>query len=174
MTGCSTYAIPRYSISADNLSELRKIKSAPVALGSFKTVGPDVADSIICRAVGPVKTPDGETFAEYIKKALASELTLAEKYDANSSVVITGSLTALNFRSDVGEWTMALSLQSSNGQTMSVAEKYNYGFNWSAIVACDQTAQAALAAVQNLIHTAVSDVAFRALMRPSSPAVFGK
>jgi hypothetical protein len=166
MTGCSTYAIPRYSISADNLAELRKIKSAPVALGSFKTVGADDSDAIMCRAAGPVKTPDGETFADYIKKALASELTLAEKYDPLSKVVITGSLTVIQFSSEVGEWNMAMSLMSSNGQQLGVAEKFTYGFSWMADVACIQTAQATLAAVQNLIHKAVSDAAFQALMRP--------
>ncbi len=171
MTGCSTYAIPRYSISADNLSELRKIKSGPVALGPFKIVGPDVGDSIMCRAAGPVKTPDGETFGEYIKKALASELTLAEKYDPQSKVVITGSLTTIQFSSEVGEWNLAMSLMSSNGQQLSVAEKFHYGFSWMADVACIQTAQATLATVQNLIYKAVSDAAFPALMRASSSEI---
>lgn len=171
-TGCSTYAIPRYATSADNLSALRKIKGSPVALGNFVSVGSDVTDTIMCRAAGPVKPPDGVTFAGYIKKALAAELTVAEKYDAQSKVVISGDLTTIQFSSDRGEWNMSLLLRSSNGRQLSLAEKYSYGFSWMAETACSQTAQAGMSAVQNLIGKAVSDPAFSSLMQsPAAEAV---
>jgi hypothetical protein len=34
---------------------------------------PDLRE-ITCRAVDPIKTPDGETYAEFIRKALIDEL----------------------------------------------------------------------------------------------------
>jgi len=163
-TGCSTHALPRYAVSTGNVAELRKIKSTPVAIGSFITAGSDVADSIFCRAVGPIKTPDGETYADYIKKALVSELTMVEMYDAKSAVVLSGELTTFSFDSHRGVWDMALRLKSSNGKQLSVSEKYDYGFNWFALVACAQTAQAGMSAVQNLIHKAVSDPGFSSLL----------
>lgn len=167
MTGCSNYAIPRYASSADNLAVLRKIESPAVALGAFKTSDPDIKDTVMCRAAGPVKTPDGETFADYIRKALAAELTVADKYDERSQVVITGTLTTIQFNSQIGEWNLGLTLKSSNGQQLTADEKYSYGFSWLADTACIQTAQAAMGAIQDLIHKAVKDPAFASLMRPS-------
>lgn len=175
MTGCSNYAIPRYTSSADNLAVLRKIESPAVALGAFKTSDSDIKDNVMCRAAGPVKTPDGETFADYIRKAIAAELTVAGKYDERSPVVITGTLTTIQFNSQIGEWNLGLALKSSNGQQLTVDEKYSYGFSWLADTACTQTAQAAMGAIQDLIHKAVTDPAFPSLMRPlPNPVVYDR
>jgi hypothetical protein len=69
LTGCSTYAADRYAVSMDSQEELRAISSAAsdrkVAVSEFSASKPGQSE-IGCRAVGPIKTPDGESFEEYI------------------------------------------------------------------------------------------------------------
>ena len=68
LSGCSTYAASRYSISADNVTALRAFRGQTVAVGPFTAAQPGKTE-IMCRAVGPIKTPDGETFEEFVRKA---------------------------------------------------------------------------------------------------------
>lgn len=77
MAGCSTYAADRYAVSMDSQEELRAISSAApdrkVAVSEFSASKPGQSE-IGCRADGPIKTPDGEPFEEYIRKALIGQL----------------------------------------------------------------------------------------------------
>src|SRR5690625_7160011 len=63
-TGCSTYATDRYTISMDNVVALRSLNGQTINVGEFSASAPDKR-SIVCRAVGPIKPPDGEPFSEY-------------------------------------------------------------------------------------------------------------
>lgn len=78
-TGCSTYAAARYSISADNVRTLRTFKGQTVNIGAFTAAKPGQTE-ITCRGVGPIKTPDGEPFEQFIRKAFLDEMTIAELY----------------------------------------------------------------------------------------------
>jgi hypothetical protein len=61
LSGCSTYAAFRYSISADTVATLRGLRGQSVRVGDFTAAQPGRTE-ITCRAVGPIKTPDGESF----------------------------------------------------------------------------------------------------------------
>jgi len=50
-----------------------------VSIGPFTAAEPGRSE-ITCRGAGPVKTPDGEPFEEFIRKAFISDMTLAEIY----------------------------------------------------------------------------------------------
>ena len=73
LTGCSTYATDRYSISASNVVALKKHHVSQISVGEF-TAGNSSEASIMCRGVGPIKTPDGENFETFIRNALISEI----------------------------------------------------------------------------------------------------
>lgn len=170
LAGCSTYSTDRYSISADNVVALRSLKDHKVAVGEFTSsardsrTGADLSE-IMCRGVGPIKTPDNESFADYIKKAVIAEMKMAEIYAPGAPTVISGNLGSIDFSSTSGYWDMGLTLKSSNGRSITVHEKYPYGTSFFlAVAACDQTAQAFMPAVQDLVGKAVRSNAFKNLI----------
>ena len=72
-TACSSYAVPRYGVAVTNVTALRQIGGQKTNVQPFTATGESKTE-IGCRAVGPVKTPDGRPFEEYIRKALIDEL----------------------------------------------------------------------------------------------------
>lgn len=156
--GCSTYATAPYSSDADTVVHLRDSEIEPVNVGSFG--GPGDKTSIGCRAVGPIETPEGEGFAQFIREAIADELKLANKYDPESQIVIDGELQEIDFSSLSGQWDISLLLLSSNGAQMEVSETYDYSTSYLGETACNQTAQALMPAVQNLVSNAVKSPDF--------------
>jgi hypothetical protein len=165
LSGCSTYAASRYSISADNVTALRAFRGQTVAVGPFTAAQPGKTE-IMCRAVGPIKTPDGETFEEFVRKALVDELKIAELYAAAAPVVLTGRLDAIDFQSGAdATWRIKVTLSSSNGKSLSIAEEYGYKSSYYGETACNQTAHALMPAVQNVVSKVVRHPDFPALMR---------
>jgi hypothetical protein len=165
--GCSTYAASRYAISADTVRTLRSFKGQTVSVGEFTAQKPGQSE-ITCRGVGPIKTPDGEPFEMFIRKALIDELTIAETYATNAPVVLTGRLDDIDFSSGMTDaaWKIALSIRSSNGKTLSVVENYRFKSSFVGETACNQTAHALMPAVQNVVGKLVRDPAFAELIRP--------
>jgi hypothetical protein len=78
--------------------------------------------------VGPIKTPDGQPFEEYIRKALIDELQVAELFSQSAPTTLTGTLNKIDFNSNLptGKWTFDLTVHSSNGRSANVAETYEY------------------------------------------------
>src|SRR5690625_349079 len=162
-TGCSTYATDRYTISMDNVVALRSLNGQTINVGEFSASAPDKR-SIVCRAVGPIKPPDGELFSEYIRKAFLDELRMAEVYSDAAPVTITGNLNSIDFSSGNGTWNLSLTVNSSNGNSMSVSEEFSYTTSFYGETACNQTAQALMPAVQNLVGKVVRSAEFPALV----------
>ena len=102
--GCSTYSASRYSISTDNVVALRSLNGTTVNIGAFTASIPGQTE-IMCRGVGPIKTPDGETFADYVRKALLDELRIANAYSSSAPITIKGNLDAIDFSSGGGPGT---------------------------------------------------------------------
>jgi len=165
LTGCSTYAVSRYAVSVENVATLRTMRGQPINVGRFTAKLDDVS-SIMCRGVGPIKTPDEESFAEYVRKALISELMMAEVYAATAPVTLTGTVDHADFSSTSGSWQIGLTVVSSNGKSVSIDEQYAFTSSFFGETACNQTAQAFMPAVQDLIKKLVSDQAFKSLVAP--------
>jgi hypothetical protein len=164
-SACSTYTIPRYGLSAENVTALRKL-SQKVTVGRF-TATPPGRTEISCRGRGPVKTPDGRPFEDYIQRALIDELKVAEALSDGARVSLAGTLHKIDFNSMRGEWTMDLTVTSSNGRSLAVSSTYDYKTGpamtfavWGGQAAaderaCTETAQAFVPAVQVLIGKVV-------------------
>ena len=161
--GCSTYAVSRYSPNADNIVALRSLGGKMVNVGPFTATKPGERE-IMCRAVGPIKSPDGEAFSDFVRKALVDELKLAGNFSANAPVTLTGNLDAIDYSSMNGSWNLALTVKSSNGRSMSVSEQYAFTSSWYGETACNQTAQALMPAVQNLVGKIVRSPDFVQLL----------
>lgn len=170
LAGCSTYAVPRYSVSTDTVVALREVGDVRVEVGEFLPSTPpgpnDRPGEIMCRGVGPIKTPDGESYAEYVRKALISELIIANIYSKDAPIELTGKITELDFDSMGGSWTVGLQIRSSNGRSVDVANTYKYKSSFYGETACNQTAQAGLGAIQDAIRAAVTHKDFPALLTP--------
>jgi hypothetical protein len=194
-TGCSTFVPGRYAASVDNVTTLRKYRGQTVNVGEFASPGAAASESsssqpnassgtspkpkaakkssglreISCRAAGPVKAPDNETFAEYVRKALLSEIKFAEIYSDTAPVTLTGSLDHIDFSSTDGIWDLTLTVRSSNGRALTVSEKYTFETSFVAESACNQAAQAFGPGVQNLIGKLVNHPEFPALIQAQAP-----
>src|SRR5882672_2563255 len=97
-TGCSTYAAARYSISAENVRTLRTFKGQTVNVTAAKPGQTEIT----CRGVGLIKTPDGEPFEQFIRKAFVDEMTIAELYAPDAPVSLTRRLDSIDFSSGIG------------------------------------------------------------------------
>ena len=168
LSACSTFVTPRYAISADTNVAVKALGALNISVGSI--TGPANFDSA-CRAAGPLAPPDGMSHAAYIKKALEDELKVAGAFATGSPprVTLGGAITKLSFSSaralTGGSWDIGLSLDSSNGKSLSVIEHYEFESGYSASTACKQTAEAFMPAVQDLIAKVVSDPGFRSLVQ---------
>lgn len=160
---CSTYATNRYSISAGNVVALKSYDAAEVGIGDFTATEPGKT-SVMCRAVGPIPTPDGETFESYIRNALISEMQIAEIYSEQSDVVLTGNLNQILPSSMSGTWDISLTVNSSNGKSFTVDESFKFKTSFYGETACNQTAQALMPAVQNVITQVVTHPEFSSLI----------
>lgn len=163
ISGCSTYAVNRYSVSTDNIISLKSLNGVKLNIGTFTSSTESKAE-IMCRGVGPIKTPDGQPFEKFIKKALTDELKIAEVYSSSSPVILSGNLDAIDFSSTSGNWNLGLTIKSTNGKSVSVTENYSYTTSWFGETACNQTAQALMPAVQNLIGKVVRNSTFKRLI----------
>ena len=166
LSACSTYMPQRYSISADNNVALKATGAGNINVGSFK--GPTNFDNA-CRGAGPIAPPDNMSFEAYIQKALADELKVAGMFDDKSpKVTLSGVVENLKFSSSRGltggEWDISLRVSSSNGKSVFVSEHYEFNSGFVADTACQQTAEAYLPAVQNLIGKLIKATGFKSLL----------
>lgn len=163
LAGCDTYAASRYSINADTVVALRQLNGNTVNVGHFTSSVPNQTE-ITCRAVGPIKTPDGETFAEYVRKALMDEMKIAGVFAERSPTQVTGILNEVDLGSASGTWRLGLTLVSSNGNRLTATETYKFTSSFVGVTACQEAAKALMPAIQNLVGRAVRDPAFRRLI----------
>jgi len=165
IAGCSTYAASRYVASADTGRALRAYDGkATVAVGPFAAAVPNQRE-MKCREKGHLTTPEGETFEEYVRQAFVSELTKADLYASGAPVTLTGRLLTLDFSQGVADasWTFQFELRSSNGQWVTVLERYPIT-GGADPGACRQTARALMPAVQHLVAKIVRHPGFPRLL----------
>lgn len=167
LAGCESMVAPRYSVSGDNNVAIRALGASGVGVGDF--TGPDRFDPN-CRLIGALQVADDLSHTQYIRRAFEEEFKIAGIHAASAPrVVLTGRVTHMEFSStrdlNRGEWTIQLTLASSNGMTMDAAETYQFESGLVATTACKQTAEAFAPAVQNLVGKFVRSPEFAAMLR---------
>lgn len=164
VTGCSTMTPARYSVSVDANQKLKTMPNARVYLANLS---PPADEDSNCRLMGPIKAGDGRTITEFIADAFNDEFKFADIHDENG-VRLEGEITEIEFSSTAGltngYWSLGLMLKSSNGKHMSSHINYKFKSGFDAVTACNQTAQALGAAVQDLIVQTVTNTGFKALL----------
>ncbi len=167
LTGCETISSSRsYSPSTDNVVKFQSILSrsdTKVKLGSF-TESENIS-SLTCRLAGPIDVSPGQTKADYIKKAMQTELFMAQAYTLDADVEIVGNLNSLKFTSTPpASWEIDFTLSSNKSEGFSVHTKYPFKTSFSAYYACANVVNSFDPAVQQLLHDIVNHPQFAALV----------
>lgn len=163
LSACSTMQPPRYAISVDNNQALKHLKEIN---GEFANLNQPAKFSSNCRLMGPIEPSDGLTIPQFITKAFNDELKMADKY-SKDHIKVTGDITKVEFSSVSGYWDLGLNLNSNNGTTLTVNNKYSFESGFDAITACNATADALAPAVQDLIKATINHPKFESLMTES-------
>ena len=166
LSGCSsTYSANRYSISAENVLMLENLSSSKIKIGQFTASEPNQT-SLYCRSSFPVMVPDGQSFEQYIQNAFQNDLSMAHRYSDKAPITLTGHINSIDFTTGAkGQWMIDFTLSSSNGKSINLSENYNFTSSFDAIIMCQQTAQALMPAVQNLIGKAINHPKFKTLLK---------
>jgi hypothetical protein len=167
LAGCETPTTQRYAVSPDNNVAIKQLAATGVGMATF--AAPATFDAN-CRALGALQVSDGLTHTQYIQKAFEDELKMAGALaTAAPRVTLSGKVDKLEFSTTRGltggSWTIELSLRSSNGQSMTSSEYYEFNSGFAAPEACRNTAEAFSRAVQNLVGKTVRNPQFAALVK---------
>lgn len=177
LIGCATNNSPRYASSADTVHALKSLKLGDIAaVGNFSTTS---TTDLQCRAVGPIVLPDNHTLPSYIKKALEDELKMAGMYNTtNPTVTLMGVINKAAFSSAKGffqgHWELDVTIQSSNGKSISAQEQYDFDSAYLADKGCQKTADALVPAVQNVLQKIVTSPSFKELFATAPQEVAKK
>jgi hypothetical protein len=172
LAGCGQPTTQRYTFDVGNQMLLRDVGVKGIVVGP--SAGPPTFDPQ-CRGYGRLLVAGGLTHVEYIREALRTELRRAGGLAEDAGLVmLEGRVDRLEFSSmrqlTGGNWTIGLSLVSSNGSSLSVIESYDFIAGFSADVACWSMAQAFATVVQRLIGSVVGDPGFRQLLFTAAPS----
>lgn len=167
ISACSTVTVPMYGTSPETNFALREMKLIePIAIGQVISLKePDLS----CRAIGNIKFANNITPAAYIKKGLEDELKMAGAFTSGKEkIVLTGVVNKIEMSSSKGMfngyWLIELNVKSSNGRQIVVNEYYEFESGFDAITACNNTSNAFMPAVQNLVGKVFKSTQFKALI----------
>ncbi|MEJ2181402.1 MAG: hypothetical protein P8Y28_13445 [Gammaproteobacteria bacterium] len=167
ISACSTMQPPRYSISVDNIQTLKTFngtKAQVTGLTQAASFEPN------CRLMGPIEPADGLTVPQFITKAFNDEMKMADLH-SKDGIKLNGDITKIEFSSisglTGGYWDIEIKLNSSNGKSMTVNNKYEFESGFDAITACNATADALSPAVQDLIKAVITNPNFESLIKES-------
>ena len=132
LTGCAGPA-PNYAPSVDNVEALKKSGIAPTHVGMVTVAtGMPGASEIGIRAHTMV-SPVGGHYGEYLAQALRSELQMAKLYDANSTTVVSGTLTRNTLDTSsfsMSSGAMAARFMVKQGDTVRYNKEKSVQFQW--------------------------------------------
>lgn len=165
LVGCG-YAVNPYGASVQNVTAIKGSGIRSVSVAPFTATNPG-QKSIMCRAAGPVETPNGVSFESYIQTALVDELKLAGVYDEKSPTKLTGKVEEVDFNSNIGagKWVMSLTIANGHNPGYTTRTTHEFSTNWVADKACQQVAQAFGPAVQKLVYETVTNPKFATLAK---------
>jgi hypothetical protein len=163
-TGCGIKT-SEYNVSADNVQTLRDYKELKLDVSTFTATTP-AESSIMCRLAETVSTPKGESFEEYIKDALISELKMAGSYDKNSDLKISGNLNKIYGSTMFGNayWEINVTITSSNGKSITVNTKRDYPSSYLATTACNNMGTSFSPTIKQLIGDVINHKDFSSLL----------
>ncbi|MGB5867388.1 MAG: hypothetical protein WBG69_05885 [Arcobacteraceae bacterium] len=162
-TGCGV-KVATYGASSENVSQLKKYDTK-LNVNNFTATTSE--SSIMCRLSDPIKTPNGESFEQYVENALIEELKMAGLYSKDAKITLNGHLNEVSASSTPGtaNWEFSVKVSSSNGESFTVTSKKDYSSSFMAHYACNDMAEAFKPAVQKLITSIINHPKFSSLVK---------
>jgi hypothetical protein len=167
-SGCSTYSTLGYSSDTETALELRDLSSEHpnlrLSVGEFGMIGGEDRSSYNCRAVGPLLTPDGNTYPEYVRRAFVDELRLAGLYETLAPLEVEVGFHDIQPSSAAGFWAISAQVTVNGVDPFDVEIERRFTTSWYGETACNQTAQAFMPAVQDFVRAVVRHPQFQAAL----------
>ncbi len=162
--GCVSHA-PR-SFNVDRNAEIKPMVVGNITVAPFRA---PVRFDNVCRAAGPITPPNGKSFEFYLQKALAEKL---KEHNLSSEtaekIALFGELKVLVFSSTSNFsdawWIGKIQVTSSNGKAIELGDRYDFRTSFGASKACQETADAYLPAVDQIIEKLVASKGFKQLL----------
>lgn len=168
LSGCGSFAPQRYASIESTAAAIQRTGAKSVAIASVTRSANFMP---LCRTNFFIEAPEGQTFEEYVRRALQIELRAAGAAAAGPpQVTLRGDVSELEFSASTnitgGRWVIKLELTSSNGKEASFIESFEFDAGFMGHAACRRTAEAFLPAVENLVAKIASSPSFRTLLLP--------
>ena len=163
------YTPQPYSVSEENVRMLKKLGVGHINVGPFtKTAEFDNR----CRVIsGVVVQPDSSGFEGYIRKAFIAELKQADMFDDETpKITLTGDIEKMSLSAwrniQLSSWDMQVRLNSSNGQSVSIFQHYDFNAGERKLPDCQQIADHYMYAVQKTLEKLIDAPEFQFLVTP--------
>lgn len=138
-SGCTIFkTVSHYHPDPETAETVRNAIASPVNIGEFTDAS--FRKELTCNSLAIIQAPDNWFYADAIRYALIDELNQAARYDPASRVTITAHLNQIDFETESGSWIIRMTFSSSNGRTMVMEEKNEYGSIPIGEAACTQAA----------------------------------
>lgn len=165
LTGCAPHITQVYSPSSKNIMTLRDLSTTTknkLSVGKFE--GDD--SKINCRGA-KIAPPNNMTFASYLKNALTEELMLANLYDENSSLQISGNLKELEVECAVGtgKWNIEMELIPKSGKPFVIKKSYDFEGAYMGRVVISNAQQSFVPATQEAINALLKSPEFKSYIK---------
>lgn len=155
-----------YQTSSVTQASIAGLKSTGYSLGEFNA---KVEFSSLCRGLA-VQLTDERPFQDSFRLALRKELQTAGLEErADASVKVDGTITQLEFSSNLGWWKMGAILSSNNGTRVEKQIVHDFPTAWNGAEACRRIQSEEFNATRKLIDVLSADPAFARLFVPAKP-----
>jgi hypothetical protein len=165
-SGCSN-GVSAYSLGIENQTALKASTAQGAKANVVVTRIGGEAKPGMCRAVGPVDLPSGDTYESYLQKAIRSELQVAGIQDEGSANTITVELQSVEFSTALGGgyWAFNAKVKDAKGNASDVNTKYDYDPSFLGSQACQQVAQVFVPGAQKFVGDVFKSPTFIAAMK---------
>jgi hypothetical protein len=154
LTGCGELNIPDYSADYYQVQHLKKTgaHTTGISLGKFNDATNE--KNIQCRAAANIAPNGGESYANYIRAALKSELVSAGLYHTNAQPRLSATLTELQADNGLSNphWIIAMRFNDHHQAPYRVRSEYTYDGHFIADDACKHAANVFVDATKKFLN----------------------
>lgn len=176
LSGCSTIA-PQYSGSRENVEALQPMPPTKLSVGRFyDDHNPANNEKLNLRGLNTMSSAYGETYAGYVEQALRQDLTIADRYSSESSLMITGVLkkNSLDISSSFATGTSICEVEFSVMQNKNsiykktLTQNHEWESSFVGAIAIPKAKEEYTVTVQKIINKLFKDQEFIEAMKKSA------
>lgn len=176
LSGCSTIA-PQYSGSRENVEALQSMPPTKLSVGRFyDDHNPANNEKLNLRGLNTMSSAYGETYAGYVEQALRQDLTIADRYSSESSLMITGVLkkNSLDISSSFATGTSICEVEFSVMQNKNsiykktLTQNHEWESSFVGAIAIPKAKEEYTVTVQKIINKLFKDQEFIEAMKKSA------